>query len=302
MKTLKIRFIRSTGCFMSNDDRARMPDQQILQYFFPSYFNYQIVNQNEEADICLFSIQLSDKNLLRDNEVNILVCIENCNHFSHYKHQHLYGNFGNDKIDIFMYNHFDKLFYHQTKLIVPTLYSRINYYQQIKEEITLSQVPFKDKKFCLMINKSGLNPDIYKFSHLLSTIDKVDSIFQFDLGNSSCYNSKEILNLFSNYKFIICFENSREDGYITEKIFNCFLANTIPIYWGSKIANKFFDEQGFIFVKDLPTFDFSLIKELNQNEEKYLKILNFKDKIRQDFDNQEYQNEMIKVIKYKLKL
>ncbi|WP_016950670.1 glycosyltransferase family 10 domain-containing protein [Anabaena sp. PCC 7108] len=36
-----------------------------------------------------------------------------------------------------------------------------------------------------------------------------------------------------NYKFLICFENSREDGYITEKIFSAFFAGAIPIYFGA---------------------------------------------------------------------
>lgn len=37
-----------------------------------------------------------------------------------------------------------------------------------------------------------------------------------------------------NYRFNFCFENtSNVPGYITEKLFDCFLARTIPIYWGA---------------------------------------------------------------------
>ncbi|HEY9646784.1 MAG TPA: glycosyltransferase family 10 [Chroococcidiopsis sp.] len=36
-----------------------------------------------------------------------------------------------------------------------------------------------------------------------------------------------------NYKFTICFENSREDGYITEKIFSALFAGSVPIYFGA---------------------------------------------------------------------
>lgn len=36
------------------------------------------------------------------------------------------------------------------------------------------------------------------------------------------------------YKFAICYENVRDvPGYITEKIFDCFFAGCIPIYWGA---------------------------------------------------------------------
>lgn len=35
------------------------------------------------------------------------------------------------------------------------------------------------------------------------------------------------------YNFAICFENSILTGWITEKIFDCLRAGTIPIYWGA---------------------------------------------------------------------
>lgn len=35
------------------------------------------------------------------------------------------------------------------------------------------------------------------------------------------------------YKFAICFENSVLKGWITEKIFDCFFAGTVPVYWGA---------------------------------------------------------------------
>ena len=38
---------------------------------------------------------------------------------------------------------------------------------------------------------------------------------------------------FSRYRFALCFENSILNGWITEKIFDCFFAGTIPIYWGA---------------------------------------------------------------------
>lgn len=37
----------------------------------------------------------------------------------------------------------------------------------------------------------------------------------------------------SKYRFALCYENACFDGYITEKIFDCFSAGTIPIYLGA---------------------------------------------------------------------
>jgi hypothetical protein len=36
----------------------------------------------------------------------------------------------------------------------------------------------------------------------------------------------------SKYKFSVCIENMTMAGYVTEKIFDCFLAGTIPVYLG----------------------------------------------------------------------
>ncbi len=51
----------------------------------------------------------------------------------------------------------------------------------------------------------------------------------------------------SNYQFSICYENGKEiDGYITEKIIDCFVSGNIPIYWGPKNINKHIPENTFI--------------------------------------------------------
>ena len=105
---------------------------------------------------------------------------------------------------------------------------------------------------------------------MLNNIGQVDNIDLYTniLLNKSCYNSVELLNVFNKYKFILCFENSYCDGYITEKIFNCFFAHTIPIYKGSPIVEQYLNTSSFI---DARNFDDSinLIKKLNSNEELY---------------------------------
>ena len=37
----------------------------------------------------------------------------------------------------------------------------------------------------------------------------------------------------SRYTFALCFENQVLNGWITEKIFDCFRAGTVPVYWGA---------------------------------------------------------------------
>ena len=48
------------------------------------------------------------------------------------------------------------------------------------------------------------------------------------------------------YMFSIVPENSRASGYYTEKIVDCLVAKTIPIYWGCKNIDKHFNVDGIL--------------------------------------------------------
>ena len=37
----------------------------------------------------------------------------------------------------------------------------------------------------------------------------------------------------AQYRFALCFENSILNGWMTEKLFDCFFSGTIPVYWGA---------------------------------------------------------------------
>jgi hypothetical protein len=49
-----------------------------------------------------------------------------------------------------------------------------------------------------------------------------------------------------DYMFSIAIENGVSDNYFTEKILDCFLTGTIPIYHGCPNIGDFFDKRGFI--------------------------------------------------------
>ena len=58
-----------------------------------------------------------------------------------------------------------------------------------------------------------------------------------------------------DYKFSIAIENDKVDYYFTEKIIDCFITGTIPIYWGCPSIGNFFDINGIL--------TFNTIDELN---------------------------------------
>lgn len=89
-------------------------------------------------------------------------------------------------------------------------------------------------------------------------------------------------NVLNRYKFAICYENVENiPGYITEKIFDCFLSGCIPIYLGASNIDKYIPEDCFInrskfeSIEDISTY----IDRMSENEvKKYVKnIENFLD-------------------------
>jgi len=58
----------------------------------------------------------------------------------------------------------------------------------------------------------------------------------------------------SDFKFAICFENCIFTGYVTEKIFDCFLAGCIPVYFGAPEIGKFIPKESFIDFREFESY------------------------------------------------
>lgn len=72
------------------------------------------------------------------------------------------------------------------------------------------------------------------------------------------------LETLSQYTFSICYDNTMVNGWITEKIFDCFASGNIPIYWGAPNIQEHVPPECFIDMRK-----FSGYSELSQ----YLKSL-----------------------------
>lgn len=68
-----------------------------------------------------------------------------------------------------------------------------------------------------------------------------------------------------NYMFSVAIENAIYDTYFTEKVLDCFATKTIPLYMGSRGINKFFNEEGIIFLEDI-NYDITNITEKDYND------------------------------------
>jgi hypothetical protein len=286
---LRVRFLENATPVVNinnyNKKYYNLLDLQFLDIFLPSNYIYKIVNKNMQADICICGIQHTDNSLLRKDEINILYSIENLSvGRTHYKHFNKFGRYGNPMIDLYIYN--DIII--PTEKIIPAFCMRINYYnklinlnshlyyEKVRENYKNINTSFKNKKFCLFVSQNMSNSNKKKILNKLQNIGKVDFLMHIaeintNLKTASCFNSFELLKVFNQYKFIICFENSNTKGYITEKIFNVFLSKSIPIYDGDPEIDRFINRDSYL------AFDDNLISKinlLNNNESEYNKMIN----------------------------
>jgi len=168
-------------------------------------------------------------------------------------------------------------------LFIPYIYCN-NYLNILKNPEQKTFVP--QKNVCAIITNSNC-------PHRNHFLDKLGQKINIDYAGNfrnnvpripGAYNSKEIFEFYSRYKFVICMENTKQETYITEKIVNGFLAQTIPIYWGSDKVGEYFNLDRFINIPNLnsDTIDeiINKIFFICNNPDEYLRIVNrpvFKD-------------------------
>ena len=103
----------------------------------------------------------------------------------------------------------------------------------------------KNKKISTIVSKK-YGSEGYDLRHKI--VEDVPNIDVFGNGYNEIPN--KIFGL-KDYQYSIVVENCRSDFYFTEKIIDCFITGTVPIYWGCPSINKFFDGNGIIIFEDI---------------------------------------------------
>lgn len=119
-------------------------------------------------------------------------------------------------------------------------------------------INYADKKMYTLVagNKfSNMPGELY--SERRKSIEYFDSNLResFDLYGPGwetcgyqCYKGQVAgkLAALSQYKYCICYENGAVNGYITEKIFDCFFAGCVPVYLGAPNIAEYIPANTFI--------------------------------------------------------
>jgi hypothetical protein len=145
----------------------------------------------------------------------------------------------------------------------------------------------KKKKFCIFVVSNSNSYDVKvrnKFFKKLSKYKKVDS------GGSALNNmgmnvprndeSKgdySYYEFLSEYKFMICFENTSKPNYLTEKLANAYLGGTVPIYWGASKVREWLNPKSFLQLEETATEEemdrlINKIKEIDNDDKLYDEI------------------------------
>jgi len=123
----------------------------------------------------------------------------------------------------------------------------------------------------------GMGWDKYSSSNkyinfILSKL-KISTLF---VTNYSSYRGKltSKKETLERYQFAICYENARDiPGYITEKIFDCFFAGCVPIYWGENNITKHIPKECFIDKREFNTYEYLYQYIKNMSDEIFLNYL-----------------------------
>lgn len=145
-------------------------------------------------------------------------------------------------------------------------HNMLNSLQTIENKAKAIEIWKNKSKFCCMVVSNPNCPERIAFFHTLNKVKQVDS------GGSVLNNVggrvTNKIDFIKDYKFVISFENSSNDGYTTEKILEPISTNCIPIYWGNKLVDKDFNEKRFIDYNKFNTEKelIDTILEIDQND------------------------------------
>ncbi len=177
--------------------------------------------------------------------------------------------------------YFPKIYTWDDTLVDEIRYFKFHY--PVWTPAILEEIPFEEKKLCTLISSDIKGHGKHElYSARKEAIRYFENVkeegFEFygrrwDKAQYPSYRGivEDKLETMKRYRFCICYENTKEiSGYITEKIFDCFAALTVPIYWGASNVEAsipkgcFVDRRDFANLEELHAFMKGMSKETHE--------------------------------------
>ena len=162
------------------------------------------------------------------------------------------------------HHYFSKIFTWNDSLVDNKKYFKFHYPQPELKMID-NIIDFDQKKLCTLIAcYKGSSHSCELYSERVNTINFFNRYYlnEFDLygigwPQIGCYKGEvdSKIECLKFYKFCICYENAHFPGYVTEKIFDCFVAGCVPVYWGADNIDKYVPQNCFIDRRNFATHE-----------------------------------------------
>lgn len=117
----------------------------------------------------------------------------------------------------------------------------------------------------------GMGWDKHYFRGALSRLNRFEILTRLLKPKYPSYKGsvKSKRETLQGYRFAICYENGRDiPGYITEKIFDCFFAGCVPIYWGAPNVTEHIPSDTFIDKRNFKSYEqlYNYLKNMPDKE------------------------------------
>ena len=151
---------------------------------------------------------------------------------------------------------FSKVYTWKDDLIDHEKYFKLHY--PVLHLLQDNPIPFSERRLAALVssNRVSKHPNEL-YSERASVVDYFEKNAPDDFDLYGKYWDKKLetyqglveskFEVLQNHKFYFCYENMMGiEGYITEKIFDCFEAGCVPIYWGASNITDYIPQECFI--------------------------------------------------------
>lgn len=138
--------------------------------------------------------------------------------------------------------------------------------ENIKSNLYSGENVVNRDNFCCMLVGNKEPDSIQTRGNIYNLISQqISPIVGYGLAFNNRFEGNKI-DLLRNFRFNVCYENSNQKGYVTEKLFDAKFAGCIPLYWGDPLYSKIdFNEKCFINRLDFDS-DFDFIQQISKLE------------------------------------
>lgn len=171
------------------------------------------------------------------------------------------------------------------KIVFPTMHKKLltmivgnksspHPYELYSERLKI--INWFEKNHPDVLDLYGFNWNEYKFHGKFAILNRfklLTTIFNsisppIHLSYKGIINNKK--DVLMKYTYAICFENAKNiNGYITEKIFDCFFSGCIPIYLGAPNIDDYIPDKTFINMNDFQDYRILFNYLINVSESEY---------------------------------